>query len=101
MSGALSILGRALVLYEAEDDHEIEGQESQTSLYAGNRIACCVIGLAKGVVSGRIQPDPTPDPDPVRSAREDPFPEPDPERFDLSHARREFPQGMDDYAWFF
>ena len=54
LSGPNSVLGRSLVLYEREDDHdqtehpatyEREGRYREGE---GKRIACCVIGLAKG-----------------------------------------------------
>ena len=47
-------MGRSLCLYERKDDHdidehpEIEGREGRMRLGAGQKIACCVIGLAKG-----------------------------------------------------
>lgn len=89
-------MGRALVLYERKDDHDItehpqiEGREGRMRMGAGERIACCVIGLAKGETGNppkhdplggksSSRSDPMPEPDPVRF---DPFPKPDPVRFD-------------------
>lgn len=54
LSGPNSIIGRSMVLYERADDHdltehpEIQGREGRYRKGMGARIACCVIGLAKG-----------------------------------------------------
>ena len=54
MSGPNSILGRSIVLYEREDDHNqdehppAEEREARFREGSGRRIACCVVALAKG-----------------------------------------------------
>ena len=55
LSGPNSIIGRSMVVYEREDDFDrtehppIPGREARYREGQGERIACCVIGLAKGV----------------------------------------------------
>ena len=54
LSGPLSVLGRSIVLYEREDDHDEtehaprNDREGRKREGEGARIGCCVIGLAKG-----------------------------------------------------
>jgi Cu-Zn family superoxide dismutase len=54
LSGPNSVIGRSMVIYEREDDHdqtEHPGTKTREARYRegeGARIACCVIGLAKG-----------------------------------------------------
>jgi len=54
LSGPNSVIGRSLVLYEREDDHDqtehpaTHEREGRYREGEGKRIACCVIGLAKG-----------------------------------------------------
>jgi len=56
LSGPNSIIGRSLVLYEREDDFdqtehpETHDREGRFREGKGQRIACCVVGLAKGEV---------------------------------------------------
>ena len=67
LSGPNSVLGRAMVLYEREDDHDQVEHPATTKkdLRAregmGERIACCVIGLAKGDPKVKAKPTPKPD----------------------------------------
>ena len=62
LSGPNSVLGRAMVLYEREDDHDQVEHPATTKKDVrlregmGERIACCVIGLAKG--EGKDKPKP-------------------------------------------
>ena len=64
LSGPNSVLGRAMVLYEREDDHDQVEHPATTKKDLrvregmGERIACCVIGLAKG--EGKDKPKPKP-----------------------------------------
>jgi Cu-Zn family superoxide dismutase len=54
LSGPNSVIGRSMVLYEREDDHdrtEHPATESRPAIVRegmGRRIGCCVIGLAQG-----------------------------------------------------
>ena len=54
LSGPNSVIGRSMVLYEREDDFdktEFPATESRPAIVRegkGRRVACCVIGLAKG-----------------------------------------------------
>ena len=54
LSGPNSVIGRSMVLYEREDDHDqtehpmTKDREGRFREGEGARIACCVIGLAKG-----------------------------------------------------
>ena len=56
LSGPNSIVGRSLVLYEREDDFdqtehpETHDREGRFREGKGQRIACCVVGLAKGEI---------------------------------------------------
>ena len=68
LSGPNSVIGRSMVLYEREDDFdktEFPATESRPAIVRegkGRRVACCVIGLAKGeskptpIQSGHAQP---------------------------------------------
>ena len=54
LSGPLSVLGRSMVIYEQEDDHD-ETEHAPTNDREGRKregkgatIGCCVIGLVKG-----------------------------------------------------
>lgn len=63
LSGPNSIIGRSIVLYERQDDQhivehvEVEGREGRMKKGAGQRIACCIIGLAKGEPSKKAAPE--------------------------------------------
>ena len=67
LSGPNSVLGRAMVLYEREDDHDQVEHPATTKKDLrvregmGERIACCVIGLAKGDPKVKAKPVPKPD----------------------------------------
>ena len=67
LSGPNSVMGRAMVLYEREDDHDqvehpaTETKDLRVREGMGKRIACCVIGLAKGETKKKQNPIPKPD----------------------------------------
>jgi len=48
LTGANSVIGRAIVVHAGEDDLGLGGQnDSKTTGHAGGRVACGVIGLSK------------------------------------------------------
>ena len=78
LSGPDSIVGRAIVLYEREDDHDkierpaTKHREAIVKKGMGRRIACCVVGLAKG----EDKPKPAPKAPKFKATAPNSIPEP-------------------------
>ena len=74
LSGPNSVIGRAMVIYEDEDDHDqtehppTHDREGRFREGMGQRIGCCVIGLAKGE---KKKPEPVPE-KPIKLAKPEP-----------------------------
>jgi len=74
LSGPLSVIGRAMVIYEREDDFEETEHPATRERDAireegmGRAIGCCVIGLAKfeKEVRPSVELEEEPEPEPVR-----------------------------------